>query len=398
MSDFPVRNKDFQTIKNIFQIEGYPFISQIKKSARFGHVLLIDSLTVVTSGARKKATVFETSLATNTAIKVNKGHDLTTSFFLRFDDNVKPQIPTSIDTSNPSFDVVNIPVPLGVEIPVNDYIYQDLDTDRLFSISVGTSFDNAFVTDKYAVTNIDLPANTAINIPFETILTYNEAIFFNEASGQPFANIEKVIQGIEIMGDANFQAPKVIYALGDSVMNFSNYINRFDGHFINIAKNHLNRNGLIYRATGDSMSGKTSTQLIETLKAGRKVITQADIVIFNHGINDAYQGTSDQEWSENIQYFIDWCKMFYKGAKIILLGATRLSNTQTTENARLDQLRAIEATFEDIPNKIYYYGLDTVVLPNYNPNAEYFSDTIHPTQASHDLYGDGLKNFLANIE
>lgn len=397
MSNFPVKNKDFQSVDNIFLKEGYPFSSSIKRTAKYGHIILVNSVTIIATGTRREGALYEAYSNASNTLKLKKGHNITDDFYLKYSKNTKPRKITNIDTSDPNFDLITLDVAFENNILIDDYVFQDEDNDKMFTVFLGTTFDGGFVTDLYAFTSLKLPINTAITIPIKMLLTNKEAIYLKQDNAEPAANVQLIVNGIELMGDANFHAPKVIYSLGHSVADLSAYVSRFDGHMFNIAKGKLNENGLKYRIVGDTMPGLTSTQLIDTLKEGRKIVTQSDILIFNHGINDAFQNTTDQQWQENIAYFIAWGKKYYPKSVIVLLGDIKVSNNHPTENTRLDQLRTILATYEDTSKKIYYFGLDTIVLPNYDANSTYFVDGVHLTQEAHDIIGEGLGAFLASI-
>lgn len=261
----------------------------------------------------------------------------------------------------------------------------------------GTTLGGAFVASAYESSIASMAPNSSVFIPIKKILKYGEALFIQRASSETVGTISAIINGYLISGDTNFSAKNVMYFLGDSVANLDGYITRVGGHMFNTAKLAVNTIEYDARLIADTMSGKTSTDLVNSLKNGLKIVRQADIILFMHGINDAYQGTTDAVWRTNLEYMISWRNINYPKSKLVFVGATHLSNTQTTQITRLAELRAIESTYANAGNNIYYKSMADVVLPNYNPSSTYFTDAIHPTQASHDLYGAELGTFLKTI-
>lgn len=276
-------------------------------------------------------------------------------------------------------------------------IISNSSTSAPVNTNYGTLLNGIFVPSQYDSGTFLMGANTSITIPIRKIFKYGESLFVQRASNETVGNITSIQSAYLISEDINWGAKNVMYFFGDSVANLDSYITRVGGHMFNTAKLAVNTIGYDARMIADSMSGKTSTDLVNSLKNGLKIVRQADIILFMHGINDAYQGTTDAVWRSNLEYMISWRNINYPNSKLVFLGATHLSNTQTTQISRLAELRLIEETYADSSQKIYYKSMADVVLPNYNPNSTYFTDSIHPTQSSHDLYGFELGNFLKTI-
>jgi lysophospholipase L1-like esterase len=270
-------------------------------------------------------------------------------------------------------------------------------TNAPVKFNFGTALNGSFVAGQYEGPSAFIGANTSIQIPVKKIFKYGESLFIQKSTDESVGIISFIANSYKISEDINFAAKNVIYCLGDSVANLDGYISRVGGHMFNVAKLSVNTIGYNSRMIADSMSGKSSTDLVNSLKNGLKVVRQADVILFMHGINDAYQNTTDANWRLNLEYMINWRNLNYPKSKLVLVGATHLSNTESTQIERLAQLRAIESTYADANNNIYYKSMADVVLPNYNPNSTYFTDGIHPTQASHDLYGAALGAFLKTI-
>jgi len=270
-------------------------------------------------------------------------------------------------------------------------------TDPSVGVNFGMTLNSEFIGDKYDYVTYYVGQSGTVTIPMKKILKYGEAVYVIKATAETEGNVTAIISAYLISADTNWAAKNVMYCFGDSVANLSSYITRVGGHMFNTAKLAVNTVGYDARMIADSMSGKTSTDFVNALKNGLKLVRQSNMILFMYGINDAYQGTTDATWQANIEYMIAWRNINYPDAKLVLVGATHLSNTQTTQIARLAELRAIEATYADADANIYYTSMADVVLPNYDPSSTYFTDTIHPTQASHDLYGYALGEFLKTI-
>ena len=400
---FPVDTNNYKYIEEICMKEGK--LNFNPNYISLGHTVYVKNVTISAYTISQIVTLQDSALVTDNQYKILKGSILNTNNFLAYYSNQKHYKITAIDTSNPSYDLITLSHTLGIAMNAGDTLYQYADFEEV-DISVGVTMNGGFdfpATLDYYATNIKLKGGETITFELNKLLQPGEAIYVERASNEYNGNIRVLTTAYRLAGDSNFKAKKVIYGLGDSIANPSSYVTRYNGHMWNIAKLEVNKSvangGKAYdaRLVVDSMSGKTSTDLVNTLKAGRKVIDQADVILFMHGVNDAYQGTTDLVWNQNLQYMIDWRDANYPNSKLVFLGATPLASSETTQNARLVQLRAIQATYQDIPNNVYYFGMDTIVLPNYTGFSTYFTDAIHPTQASQDLYGAGLGTYLKTI-
>ena len=399
---FPVDTNNYKFIEEICMKEGKLVFNQTSTS--LGHTLFIKNVTISAYTVNRIVTLQDAALVTDNQYKILKGSFLAVNQYLGYYSNQKQYKVTAIDSSNPSYDLVTLSNTLGIAMSAGDTLFQFADFEEI-DVSIGVTMNGGFdfpATLDYYATSLKLIAGATMTIELNKLLQQGEALFVSRATTEINGAIGVVTTGYRVSADTNFKAKRVIYGLGDSIANPSSYVTRYNGHMWNIAKLEVNKSiangGKAYdaRLAFDSMSGKTSTDLVNTLKAGRKVIDQADVILFQHGVNDAYQGTTDLVWNQNLQYMIDWRDANYPNAKLVFLGATPLASSETTENARLVELRAIQATYEDIPNNVYYFGMDTIILPNYTASSTYFTDAIHPTQASHDLYGAGLGNFIVN--
>jgi lysophospholipase L1-like esterase len=386
---FPVNASEAFSIDQICKTEGKLIFGRLS-SQGLGHSLYVTNIVVSGMSYERRLTLTSSATATDTTYSVDSvPFGTVVGSLVSYTDTSKTYEITAINGLD-----ITLSHTLGVAIDAGDTIVKRNSTKQI-QYNIGTTLNAGYITNQYQNYSANfISPNASVNFEINKILNPNEALLIQKSNVELAGTVSVTTVGYTINSDTNFNASEVIYSFGDSVRNPSGYIDRYNGHMDNIAKLQVNDAGRDFRLVSDYMSGKTSSDLIVTLKSGQKIINQADLIIFNHGINDAYQGTTDQEWQDNIDFFIKWCRRYYPNSNILLLGATKLANTQTTENTRLDELRVLQAAKSDIPNKIWYYGLDTVVLPNYNPAAEYFTDNIHPTQASHDLYGAGLGNFI----
>lgn len=388
---FPVKINDNNFIENIAMLEGTQTFSL--KTGLFGHCLYVKSIIVTAVSKKRTSFFYEPNDPDTPFLKVKKNNDLIINDELIFDSDF-PKIVISIDITNPNFDLVELNTPLNKIFPSNHYAYQK--SDEPVSINIGTMLNSQFLSRDYSSATLKLMPGSSVIIPVNALLKFGEGLLLQRSTTELKNDVSFMTHSYLISNDLNFDAD-VIYIHGDSVANLSSYVDKFDGHFYNVAKLHLNDNYYNYRCVSKSHAGKTSTFTIDLLKQGLNVIPNANILIFAHGINDAYQNTTDSKWHENLTYFIKWRDRNYPDTKLLFLGATQVSNTQTEQNNRLNQLRAIQSSYADDSKKIYYFSLATVVLPTYEPNSTCFTDEVHPTPLSHRLYGEALGGYLTTI-
>ena len=372
-----------------------------KTNAGFGHALAVQNVIINAYLYKNIATINTAALATDSSYKVNKGHGLIVGNFISYSSSTKSYAITAIDTSNGVYDLITLSYSLGVAIGIGDTLLQGSQSKQVLAY-LGTTLGGVFVGDDYTYAPYYLNEGSSITLPVNKILQQGEALFVQAANGEKNGGINMAISGFKISADTNFSASKVMYCLGDSIANLSGYVTRYGGHMhwqartaLNALRNGVYPNGYDCRIVSDSMSGKTSIDLISSLKTGMKVIRKADLILFQHGVNDAYQGTTDAVWNANLAYMIAWRDTNYPGAKLVFVGATPLK-TGDTNLTRLGQLRTIQATYHNPANKVYYVSLENA-YPDVSPSSPYFTDIVHPTQLGQDAGGTVLGNYLVTI-
>jgi hypothetical protein len=184
-------------------------------------------------------------------------------------------------------------------------------------VNFGTTLNGVFSAPNYDYSFPEMNVGTNLTIPVKKIFKYGEALFIQRPSSETVGNVWAVMSSYLISGDTNFKAKNVIYYFGDSVANLDAYITRVGGHMFNTAKLAVNTVGYDARMIADYMSGKTSTDLVNSLKNGLKIVRQADMILFMHGINDAYQGTTNAVWQANLEYMINWRDVNYPSSKLV---------------------------------------------------------------------------------
>ena len=169
------------------------------------------------------------------------------------------------------------------------------------------------------------------------------------------------------------------------------------------ARDILIANGYDCRIVSDSVSGKTSSDLVTELKKGEKKINQADMVCFTYGINDSAQNIPDATLLSNWQFQIAWAKAVYGNPKIVFIGNQPVASSAlvgagpTLSNTRLAQIRANMTMLHNPSNNVYYVTLENAITDLRPNGVGLFTDDVHLNQAGHDLCGPVLGNLLKMI-
>jgi len=372
-----------------------------KTNAGLGHVLAVKTISLHATQPRLVATLLIDASDTATTYRIPKNIGYQVGNIIGYSPNSKGYPITSINTSDVAFDVITLSFTLGINILAGDTI-EKVYFDYPIEYNIGTLKGGLFESDNYSFYAGKISVNSSIVLQVDKILQQGEQLLLQKGTNEKNGDINYVVSGYKISADTNFDAERVMYCLGDSIANLSSYVNRFGGHMHWQARTALNAirinpydKGYDCRIVSDSMSGKNSTDLVNDLKAGMKIIRRANLILFQHGINDAYQGTSDGAWNANLTYMIAWRDANYPDAKLVFVGATPLK-TGDTYLTRLGQLRTIEATYHDPSNNVYYVSLESA-YPDVSSGSPYFTDSIHPSQLGHDACATILNPFLAGI-
>jgi lysophospholipase L1-like esterase len=244
--------------------------------------------------------------------------------------------------------------------------------------------------------------NNSVTINQRQIITAGSVLFHNLRSGDGATSLNSsaILAGIRMTADFNFSAKKVIMWIGDSIAlgsvlggnSYSNYLNTSTSvspldHFAFQARNKFQTKGIDCRLVIKAMGSHTSKQMGYWIKQGWFDIDQCDVIFYQLGVNDSTLGTTDIEFTAEINRLIDFRLRKFPNAKIVLVGDTPLNNS--TNETRLTQLRTIKSNFANATNKIYYLDLSTsfdrTILTNYTA-----SDGVHPNIANNLLIGNTI--------
>lgn len=213
------------------------------------------------------------------------------------------------------------------------------------------------------------------------------------------------IGGYRMTADLNFAASKVVLWIGDSILrgsamdgnNFSDYVNVSattpDDHFAFKVRNTLNAAGKDCRLVLKAMGSYTSRMMGVYRKQGGLIIDQADLIIYQLGVNDATGTTTDQQFSDELDAIIAMRNSVrqYSGKPILFVGPSPLNNN--THEARLSQFRTIMAGKANSGQKIYYVScaniVDRTVLGNYAG-----SDGVHINAANQTPFATPISNYI----
>lgn len=398
--EIPVKVKNNLSIKEICSREG-DLVFKYLNSGSLGHALYVNSVTLHTHSNRLEMELYSSALATDSVYNVvNVPYGVFEGSLVSYDGNGKSYRIVEIINKSAYYEIT-LSRSLGVAIAVGDTIIKEASSQPL-QISFGTTYKGGFVTDQYTYSNKHVPINTSVTIPVDKLFSPSESLLIQVSSPEKDGFVSYDVSAYRVNADVNFNATYVVYALGDSTANPGGYIGEVGGHMHSVAVKSMNDGGGDYRLTTDQMSGKTSSHLIDSLKDGMKIIPQANLILFQHGINDAFQGTTDEEWGDNLDYMIWWRDRNYPDAKLVFVGATPISNNAPDKQVRLAELAAIQATKADASREVYYFGITDYLVANY-PEFDYtsesfnFSDGVHPTHASNKLYGLILGRYLRTI-
>lgn len=262
---------------------------------------------------------------------------------------------------------------------------------------------NSSVGESSIRTNLN---NSSLSVFQKSIITAGSVVshVLRGGDGVTSINSSAIVSGIRMTADLNFSAKKVMMWIGDSIVlgssmggsSYSSYLNTATSvspldHFAFQARNKLQTKGVDCRLVIKAMGSHTSKQMGYWIKQGWFDIDQCDCIFYQLGVNDATLGTTDAEFTAEINRLIDFRDRKFPNAKIVLVGDTPLNNS--TSEARLAQLRTIKASFANSGIKIYYMDLsssfDKTTLTNYTS-----SDGIHPNIASNLLVGNVISSWI----
>lgn len=248
--------------------------------------------------------------------------------------------------------------------------------------------------------------NSSAYVSQKAIVTAGSVIahVLRSGDGTTLINSSAMVSGVRMTADFNFSAKKVMMWIGDSITlgtamggnSYSSYLNTSTSispldHFAFQARNKFQTKGVDCRLVIKAMGSHTSKQMGYWIKQGWFDIDQCDCIFYQLGVNDATLGTTDGEFTAEINRVIDLRNRKFPSAKLVLVGDTPLNNS--TSETRLAQLRAIKASFASDTNKIYYMNLgnafDRTVLTNYTS-----SDGTHPNIASNLLVGNTISSWI----
>ena len=190
-------------------------------------------------------------------------------------------------------------------------------------------------------------------------------------------------------------AKKVIISIGESVSNPNSNITKALGHMHSQACQTLRNSNYYCRLVSFSRSGKTMLDLDNAMKRGEFLVRKADIIIYQMGINDAVQRTSQSDILSYLNSIISFRDTYFKNAKLVFISANEISNI--SDNAYLNNtIRPVFESVKNINNNIYHLSLQGV-LTDLTSGGTQLSDGAHPKQSGHDLCGNVIGNFLKTI-
>ncbi len=261
-------------------------------------------------------------------------------------------------------------------------------------------------------TNHRIPLNNGrAEITLNTIMLPRTGITYSLRNGDGTTPLmtSANIGGYRLTADLNFAASKVILWIGDSILrgsamdgtSYSNYADVTattpDDHFAFKVRNALNAAKKDTRLVLKAMGSYTSRMMGVYRKQGGLTIDQADLIIYQLGVNDATGTTTDQQFSDELDAIIALrnSTRAYWSSPILFVGPTPLNNN--THETRLAQLRSIMAAKANAEQKIYFVScandFDRTVLGNYAGN-----DGVHPSQAKQLAMATTIGNYiLTNI-
>lgn len=149
--------------------------------------------------------------------------------------------------------------------------------------------------------------------------------------------------------DLNFFSQEKMVVFGDSIAWGFTGASTKTGHFVweikRLFEKTLNKDlQIINKAT----SGSSSKFLKYNLENGNFRFSDVGVIIENHCTNDVAQNTTEQEFSDYMDYLIAWKKKFYPQQQMLCLGGTPMQ--AAASQAASNVLRNIKQTKVQVAN------------------------------------------------
>jgi len=246
----------------------------------------------------------------------------------------------------------------------------------------------------------------SLSYPLEEIMTPGSAISGSVRDGDNTTSLMASItmSGYFVTADLNYNAKKVALFIGDSIMRgttmgstpYTSYATTLTStspmdHFAFQVRNHFQQRGEDLRILIKAMGSYSAREMGYWLKNGWLDVPQADIIFYQLGVNDSTKGTTNQQFTDEMNRLIDWRNRLFPNSKLVLVGPTPLNNT--TNETTLAGYRSIQSSLANINNNIYYLDLsnsfDRTVITNYTA-----SDGVHPNIANNISVANTYKTWI----
>lgn len=261
-----------------------------------------------------------------------------------------------------------------------------------------------------ALNSVLVPKNSVNNISFENYLhplASGWNIYGDSTQVGVAVKVGLTFSSIRMLNDFNFNAPRKIYWMGDSITAFTaNPIGNSNFYQFQVRDWCAKKYGQGFRLTQKAWGGKTSTSFNNLLVQGSLYVDDPTIIFYQLGVNDSSQSVNTTIYRSNIDNMIRYKKAFWPNAIMVFLGST--PTQQTLRNTNLDAYRtamAASVTAAADPN-VKFLNLATSFDRTATPSTIWAgtdvpatnTDCLHPgTLISHTGIANTITSYLDSL-
>jgi lysophospholipase L1-like esterase len=255
-----------------------------------------------------------------------------------------------------------------------------------------------------------VPKNCQVSFSFDNYihpLGSNWSLYADSTQAGTAVKIGSTFSAIRMLNDFNFNAPRKIYWMGDSITAFTaNAIGNRNYYQFQVRDWCAKKYAQGFRLTQKAWGGKTSTSFNNLLTYGSLYVDEPTLIFYQLGVNDSSQSIGTTLYRSNIDNMIAYKKAFWPNAIMVFLGST--PTQQTLRNTNLDAYRtamAASVTAAADPN-VKFLNLATSFDRTATPSTIWATsdvpatntDCLHPgTLISHTGIANTITSYLDSL-